>query len=110
MTTMTDRLTKMMNRPQFNRQRYSLTDVKEREIFIDRIFQKVDRMEKRRMSNQDAEWSQHQKQQKKSMDDELDHLFDHINKSKSQLDNQRASFTSTTNTSPSSLILSTKLI
>ncbi|CAO3630685.1 unnamed protein product [Cunninghamella echinulata] len=110
MTTMTDKLTKMMNRPQFNRQRYSLTDVKEREIFIDRIFQKVDRMEKRRMSNQDAEWSQHQKQQKKSMDDELDHLFDHINKSKSQLDNQRASFTTTTTTSPSSLILSTKLI
>ncbi|CAO3643496.1 unnamed protein product [Cunninghamella blakesleeana] len=122
MTSMTDMLTKMMNRPQFNRQRYSLSDVKEREIFMDRIFQKVDKMEKRRMSNQDAEWSHQQqlwkhKKRSSEMEDELNHLFDHIHKSKSQLDNQRASFTTNTTTAAASssstspsLILSSNLL
>ncbi|CAO3592590.1 unnamed protein product [Absidia cylindrospora] len=102
MTTMTDMLTKVMNRPKYNQQRYSLSALKEREFFFNHLLQKVDRMEGRRMSNQDAEWTHTKtKSSKSDMEDELGYLFDNIHRSKSQLDNQRATFS----TSP--LILST---
>ncbi|KAI8097069.1 uncharacterized protein BX664DRAFT_325511 [Halteromyces radiatus] len=99
MTTMTDKLVKMMYRPKYTQQRYSLSALKEREFFLHHIFQKVDRMENRRMSNQDAEYTRRPStitsQQRTDMEDELGCLFDHIHRSKSKMDNQRASFTTT---------------
>ncbi|KAI8334244.1 hypothetical protein BC941DRAFT_432463 [Chlamydoabsidia padenii] len=94
MTTMTDMLSKVMNRPKYNQQRYSLSAMKEREFFFHKVLHKMDRMEDRRMTNQDAEWITPRPKQL-SMEDELGSLFDTIHRSKSQLDNQRATFTST---------------
>lgn len=110
MTNMTDMLTKVMNRPKYNQQRYSLSSTKEREFFFIQVLHKVDRMEDRRMTNQDAEWTRRAQPKQHAaaeMEDELGSLFDNIHRSKSQLDNQRASFSTTPSSTSPPLILST---
>ncbi|KAI9278877.1 hypothetical protein BDA99DRAFT_17876 [Phascolomyces articulosus] len=84
---MTDLLVKSLHRPCFNKQRYQLTADKERDLFMNGLFNKVDRLEGRRLSNQDAE-------QPTSRLDELDQILNHICRSKQvQFENQRATFT-----------------
>ena len=84
---MTDLLVKSLHRPCFNKQRYQLTADKERDLFMNGLFNKVDRLEGRRLSNQDAE-------QPKNRLDELDQILNHICHSKrAQFENQRATFT-----------------
>ncbi|KAI8143592.1 hypothetical protein BJV82DRAFT_611004 [Fennellomyces sp. T-0311] len=84
---MTDLLVKSLHRPCFNKQRYHLTADKERDLFMNGLFNKVDRLEGRRLSNQDAE-------QPTPRHDELDQILNHICRAKrTQFDNQRATFT-----------------
>ncbi|ORX56286.1 hypothetical protein DM01DRAFT_1382553 [Hesseltinella vesiculosa] len=88
MVSLSDLLTKSMDRPRFNSQRFQLTPVKEKEVFLNHVLHKIDRMQSRRMQNQDAEW----RSKEKNDNDELTRMFDHIIRFRSQLDNQRASF------------------
>jgi hypothetical protein len=64
---------------------------KERNLFMSGLFNKVESLEGHRLSNQDAELRDNEKE-----DDDLHQLLNNIYKSsKPQLDNQRASFTTT---------------
>ena len=84
---MTDLLVKSLHRPCFTKQRYQLSADKERDLFMNGLFNKVDRLEGRRLSNQDAEKPSHRL-------DELDQILNNICRAKrSQFDNQRATFT-----------------
>ncbi|KAG0172136.1 hypothetical protein DFQ28_004288 [Apophysomyces sp. BC1034] len=106
LTTMTDLLAQSLHRPRLSKQRYSLSALKERDLFINSLFKKVDRLEGRRMTNQDAERPKAKGPRGRSAtspstslvnnpeaEAELIDIFNHIHKSKLQLDNQRASFT-----------------
>ncbi|KAI8327941.1 hypothetical protein EDC96DRAFT_531156 [Choanephora cucurbitarum] len=53
----TDLLVKSLNRPAYNRQRYSLPATKERNMFMSSLFDKVQHLEKQRFVNQDAEFT-----------------------------------------------------
>lgn len=81
-------LVKSLNRPAYNRQRFSLSAAKERTLFMSGLFNKVESLEGCRLANQDAECS------KTATEKDLQQLLNTIYKStKPQLDNQRASFT-----------------
>ncbi|KAI7898829.1 uncharacterized protein BX663DRAFT_564467 [Cokeromyces recurvatus] len=68
----------------YNRQRYSMSAMKERDLFMLRLFNKVESLEGYRLVNQDANL--------KSKEEDLQHILNFIYKSKPRLDNQRASF------------------
>ncbi|CAO3637595.1 unnamed protein product [Mucor hiemalis] len=90
LTQTTDLLVKSINRPTYNRQRFSMSAAKERNLFISGLFNKVESLEGYRLANQDAEIPD----KKLREDEDLNQLLNHIYKSsKPQLDNQRASFT-----------------
>jgi hypothetical protein len=90
LTHTTDLLVKSLNRPAYNRQRFSMSDAKERNLFISGLFNKVESLEGYRLVNQDAELPVKEAEE----DQDLHQLLDNIYKSKPQLDNQRASFSS----------------
>ncbi|KAF7729863.1 hypothetical protein EC973_003597 [Apophysomyces ossiformis] len=117
LTAMTDLLAKSLHRPRLSKQRYSLSALKERDLFINSLFKKVDRLEGRRMTNQDAERPKPKGLRGRSAtspsssltnnpeaEAELSDIFDHIHKSKLQLDNQRASFSGPSPLAPSRLV------
>lgn len=90
LTQTTDLLVKSLNRPTYNRQRFSMSAAKERSLFMSGLFNKVENLEGHRLTNQDAEIPD----KKLREDEDLNQLLNHIYKSsKPQLDNQRASFT-----------------
>lgn len=85
--SLTDLLAKSLHRPSYSRQRFQLSSDKERDLFMNGLLHKVDRLEGRRLSNQDADPPR----------DELEDLLHHICRAKrTRLDNQRAAFTTTT--------------
>ncbi|KAI7887547.1 hypothetical protein K492DRAFT_232969 [Lichtheimia hyalospora FSU 10163] len=87
--SLTDLLAKSLHRPSYNRQRFHLSNDKERDLFMNGLLHKVDRLEGRRLSNQDADPPR----------DELEDLLQHICRAKrTRLDNQRAAFTTSTAT------------
>ena len=91
LTHTTDLLVKSLDRPAYNRQRFSLSAVKERTLFMSGLFNKVESLEGYRLVNQDAKMSSND-----NIDDneDLQQLLNNIYKSsKPQLNNQRASFT-----------------
>ncbi|KAI8376035.1 uncharacterized protein BYT42DRAFT_645704 [Radiomyces spectabilis] len=113
MTSMLDLLDKSLNRPGFAEQRYELSPRKERHLFINSLWKKVDRLEARRMSSQDAALPKGRGRSTTTpvslMNNpeakaELAHLLDHLCKSTSHMDNQRASFTPSSTTLLSSLV------
>ncbi|KAI8334881.1 hypothetical protein BD560DRAFT_414336 [Blakeslea trispora] len=88
----TDLLVKSLNRPAYNRQRYSLPATKERNMFMSSLFSRVQQLEKQRFVNQDAEFtpsSSRTLEDKRDFDQLLNQIYD---SAKPQLDNQRASF------------------
>ncbi|KAL7317958.1 hypothetical protein PS15m_004246 [Mucor circinelloides] len=97
LTHTTDLLVKSLNRPAYNRQRFSLSAAKERTLFMSGLFNKVESLEGYRLVNQDAELSCKTAAAAAATADEnedLQQLLNNIYKStKPQLDNQRASFT-----------------
>lgn len=85
--SLTDLLAKSLHRPSYNRQRFHLSNDKERDLFMNGLLHKVDRLEGRRLSNQDADPPR----------DELEDLLHHICRAKrTRMDNQRAAFTTAT--------------
>ncbi|KAG1113451.1 hypothetical protein G6F42_014461 [Rhizopus arrhizus] len=96
LTHTTDLLVKSLNRPAYNRQRFSLSAAKERTLFMSGLFNKVESLEGYRLVNQDAELSGKTAAAAAAADEneDLQQLLNNIYKStKPQLDNQRASFT-----------------
>lgn len=79
-------LVKSHRRPEYNRQRYSLSADKERNLFISGLFNKVESLEAYRLIDQDAELP------KTPIHEDLNHLLDRIYSSKPRFNNQRASF------------------
>ncbi|GAA5803672.1 hypothetical protein HPULCUR_009155 [Helicostylum pulchrum] len=69
---------------QFDEQRFELSPIKERDLYLFQIFSKIDRQTSRRMSNQDA------KPRRNFEDDELFSLINKMQQS-SGFNNQRAS-------------------
>ena len=51
---MMDNVVKSLSRPRFSKQRFQMTSTKERNMFMSDLFHKVDKLEGRRMENQDA--------------------------------------------------------
>ncbi|KAI9318646.1 hypothetical protein BX666DRAFT_1930157 [Dichotomocladium elegans] len=81
--SLADLLAKSQYRPELYRQRYTLSATKERDLFLIGLFHKIDRLQSRRLSNQDAELPKHG----------LDLLLHHIARTKRPgFDNQRAAF------------------
>jgi hypothetical protein len=66
-----------------------MSAAKERNLFISGLFNKVESLEGYRLVNQDAELPNSRGEE----NEDLHQLLNHIYKSKPQLDNQRASFT-----------------
>ncbi|KAI8643393.1 hypothetical protein BD408DRAFT_442610 [Parasitella parasitica] len=90
LTHTTDLLVKSLDRPAYNRQRFSLSAAKERTLFISGLFNKVESLEGYRLVNQDAELPSNDSI---ADNEDLQQLLNNIYKSsKPQLDNQRASF------------------
>ncbi|CEP19675.1 hypothetical protein [Parasitella parasitica] len=90
LTHTTDLLVKSLDRPAYNRQRFSLSAAKERTLFISGLFNKVESLEGYRLANQDAEFPSNDSI---ADNEDLQQLLNNIYKSsKPQLDNQRASF------------------
>lgn len=86
----TDLLAKSLNRPRFNKQRFHLTADKERDLFMTNLLNKVDRLEGRRLINQDAE---HKPRLRPEDEEELDFILGQLCRARlAQLDNQRAAF------------------
>ena len=94
MSTMMDHVVKSSYRPRFSKQRFQMTNTKERHMFMSDLLYKVNKLEERRMENQDAFIRQkhyistpnnikEEEEQEKIFD-----LFDHM--AKLQLSNQRA--------------------
>ncbi|GAA5802445.1 hypothetical protein EDC94DRAFT_698110 [Helicostylum pulchrum] len=82
----TDLLVKSHNRPEYSRQRYSLSADKERNLFISGLFNKVESLKAYRLIDQDAELP------KTPIHEDLNQLLDRIYSSKPRFNNQRASF------------------
>ncbi|KAF7722587.1 hypothetical protein EC973_002940 [Apophysomyces ossiformis] len=90
---MTELLYKSLNRPVLcDKQRYTMSCTKERELFLNRLFKRISRMEERRLSNQDAE------KRISAAEQELERLFQRIENMRHRLDNQRACFRKRANT------------
>lgn len=88
MTHITDMVARSMNRPRFARQRFYMSAAKERDLFMNNLLNKVDRLEGRRLVNQDAEVPRSRAEYA-----ELDHIFAQLHNAKQhQFENQRASF------------------
>ncbi|KAI8141975.1 hypothetical protein BJV82DRAFT_670077 [Fennellomyces sp. T-0311] len=95
MSGMVDSLVKSLHRPRFSKQRFQMTANKERDMFMSDLFSKVDRLEGRRLENQDAYIrplsampSPPPSPRTLEDDEEIFELFDHM--AQLQLTNQRA--------------------
>ncbi|KAI9278461.1 hypothetical protein BDA99DRAFT_492219 [Phascolomyces articulosus] len=111
MSGMMDTVVKSLHRPRFSKQRFQMTATKERNMFISDLLHKVDKLEGRRMENQDASIRQRHRHPSTTYtsssssssssipsppltprnieeDEEIFDLFDHM--AKSQFSNQRA--------------------
>lgn len=96
-----DKLSKPSFRSRFNKQRYQLSSTQERDIFINNIVKKVDRLQHCRLDNQDAILP-HKIQSKHDSVQEFFGILERVQSTKKQFDNQRATLSSTTpcNTNP----------
>lgn len=87
-------LVKSIDRPEYNRQRFHLSDTKERNLFMYGLFTKVESLEGYRLVDQDADFPTNAATTAEEREDDLQRILNHIyNTSKPQLDKQRASFT-----------------
>lgn len=68
---------------EFNDQRFELSAIKERDLYLFQIFSKIDRQRRRRMSNQDA-------RPRRNSDDELFALINSMQQKSSKYTEQRA--------------------
>lgn len=93
LTHTADLLAKSFDRPAYNKQRFYMSDTKERNLFMYSLFNKVESLEGYRLVDQDAELPL-KTPPSQEHDDDFQQLLNYIYKStKPQLDNQRASFT-----------------
>ncbi|RCH81628.1 hypothetical protein CU098_006520, partial [Rhizopus stolonifer] len=87
----TDLLAKSLDRPAYQRQRFSMSAIKKHHLFMSGLLNKVEKLERHRLVDQDAEFSNKNTSQDR---EDLYRLLNRIYQStKPQLDNQRASFT-----------------
>jgi hypothetical protein len=96
-----DKLSKPSFCSRFNKQRYQLSSTQERDIFINNIVKKVDRLQHCRLDNQDAILP-HKIQPKHDSVQDFFGILERVQSTKKQFDNQRATLSSTTacNTNP----------
>ncbi|KAI9496369.1 hypothetical protein BDB00DRAFT_808586 [Zychaea mexicana] len=103
MSGMMDTLVKSLHRPRFSKQRFQMTATKERNMFMSDLFSKVDKMEGRRLDNQDAQIRPRSRSptgmmpspppsprilEEEEKEQDIFDLFDHM--ARSQFSNQRA--------------------
>ncbi|KAG2220493.1 hypothetical protein INT45_011497 [Circinella minor] len=87
MSTMMDHVVKSSYRPRFSKQRFQMTNTKERHMYMSDLLYKVNKSEERRMENQDA-FIRPNNIKEEEEEEEIFDLFDHM--AKLQLSNQRA--------------------
>lgn len=75
---------------EYDEQRYELSSIKERDLFLFHIFSKINRQSGRRMANQDAEIKPRRKTYEDEENDELFSLIHKVSSSNKKYADQRA--------------------